>query len=571
VDRAAIILVGGLGLTGTLLFCVGLIHFSLPWIVLTLCGGASLGIKSLRAEVREWQRLPSAGFSWPWLDVAVIAIVVLVTAIGGLAQPFGDMNDDAITYHYLGPRVWLRQEVISPVADEVLTFFPVVAETPFAALMAIGGDSAPGLFAIVHLAAALLTAASIAQRLKLDARASLWVAALIAAMPAFYAGTHGGFVDALFAAFVLLSVRFAFEAKRPRELALGGMLCGFAAGTKFTGLIALALVLLCSALVLLWGRRLSFGPAARFLGIAGVCALAAASPFYLRNWIAYGSPIYPPPPGLLHFFIPRGISSEVLREVTKNVVDTGIGMGGDFMHLVLLPFNLTYHTADFSGAGGIGLVPWALGPLGFLACRRDLFARALALFAYAYLLSWFLTAQVSRYLIPVYIIAVIFGVLGWHSVAAMSGTIGRALCAVVVAISISYGLYMILPSRADDVHAALSPSFQLQRQRRDTPLFDCFDFLNRESSVSRVLLLDTSIAPYFVKKEYVKPFGRWGERTVPGVTSVSDVIPQLPNLHVTHILDTRVDGQSFKLSEHAPELTPVFSCKNGMIYRVHAR
>ena len=239
------------------------------------------------------------------------------------------MNDDAITYHYLGPRVWLRQEVIRPVPDEVLTFFPVVAETPFAALMAIGGDSAPGLFAIVHLAAAFLTAASIAQFLELDARVSLWVVALVASMPAFYAGAHGGFVDALFAAFVLLSVRVIFKAQRARELALGGTLCGFAAGTKFTGLIAVALVLFCSALVMLWGRRLSLGTAARFLGIAGLCALAFASPFYLRNWIAYGSPIYPPPPGLLHFFTPRGISAEVVREVTKNVVETGVGMGRD--------------------------------------------------------------------------------------------------------------------------------------------------------------------------------------------------------------------------------------------------
>ena len=62
VDRAAIILVGGLGLTGTLLFCVGLIHFSVPWIVLTLCGGAALGMNSLLAEIREWRQQPALAF-----------------------------------------------------------------------------------------------------------------------------------------------------------------------------------------------------------------------------------------------------------------------------------------------------------------------------------------------------------------------------------------------------------------------------------------------------------------------------------------------------------------------------
>ena len=33
-------------------------------------------------------------------------------------EPVGDIRSDTISYHYLGPRVWLRDGVIRPVLDE---------------------------------------------------------------------------------------------------------------------------------------------------------------------------------------------------------------------------------------------------------------------------------------------------------------------------------------------------------------------------------------------------------------------------------------------------------------------
>src|ERR1019366_562038 len=189
------------------------------------------------------------------------------------------------------------------------------------------------------------------------------------------------------------------------------------------------------------------------LGISCAAAIAIASPFYLRNWILYGCPIYPPPPVLLHFFTARNMLPAVMQELLKNVRETGQGMGGGLMNFFLLPFNLTYHTADFRGAGGIGLVPWALGPFGMVARRRDAFAKGLLLFAVLQVAAWFVTAQVSRYLIYIYVIGAIFGVLGWQYAARSVSRNARVLSAVVIAISILYGMFMIISDRVEDVHA----------------------------------------------------------------------------------------------------------------------
>ena len=566
IDRIAIILLGGLGILGTLLFCAGQVRFSRSAILLTLCFCILLGSRSLLREIDEY-RTSVGRLSLPVLPVLLVGSVLLVTAIGGLSEPTGDMNDDAIAYHYLGPAVWLRQGIIRAVPDEVLTYFPVVVETQYAALMSIGGERAPGFFAVVALASLLLIAASLAIRLGLDSSGAWWAAALIAAMPAVYRGAFGGFLDALFAAFVLAAARVAFDAERTEHYAMFGMFCGISMGTKYTGIIASALLIFSAFCLFAWGYRRKPKAAVGALAISCATAIAIASPFYLRNWILYGCPIYPPPPALLHMFPSTNISPFVLQHLVKSVRETGAGMGGGLAHFLLLPFNLTYHTASFRGAGGIGLVPWALAPFGMLARRRDLFAKGLLLFASLELGCWFLTAQESRYLIVVYVLGAVFGVLGWRYVEGLATRYGRVLCSLVVGISILYGLFMIASARVDDLHAAVSRGFEEQRRNRETLWVGSFDYINRDPSVKTILILDENVAPYFIKRNYVKPFGRWGEQTVPGATNLAEVISLLPSLHVTHVLDVRFEGGSFKLPEHPAGLTRVFEGRNAVVYK----
>ena len=231
---------------------------------------------------------------------------------------------------------------------------------------------------------------------------------------------------------------------------------------------------------------------------------------------------------------------------------------------MLLPFNLTYHTANFRGAGGIGLLPFALGPFGLYAKRWDAFSMAMAFFAVLETSVWFLTAQVSRYLIPVYVIAAIFAVIGWQFVSSNAPEYGRHLANIAVAISIFYGLFMTVEERREDFTCSLSGTFEEARRHREIPRIESFDYINREPAVQRILVLNCGIAAYFIEKDYVKPYGRWGEQTLLGAETVPQVMAQLPNLHVTHILDgnrkrassiyrkiPRVFGKSFSREKNA--------------------
>lgn len=241
-------------------------------------------------------------------------------------------------------------------------------------------------------------------------------------------------------------------------------------------------------------------------------------------------------------------------------------MGGGFMSLLLLPLHLTYHTANFRGAGGIGLAPLALGPFGLIALRRDPFALGLSLFAVLQLVAWFATAQLSRYVIHIYVIGAILGVVGWKYAADIAVRTGRAFSAAVIAISVLYGLWMILPGRMADLHAAVSGSYERTRWRIETPEAASFEYINSEPSVKKVLILAPGVAAYFLDKPYVSPFGRWGEQTL-GATNVQEVLAQLPRLQATHILDLGNNGR-FALPDHPLGLTLVFEHENQRIYRI---
>ena len=567
-DRRALSLLGGLGLIGTLLFDVGQVWFSRTAIALTLLPGLLLALYWFG---RSWRKLDFLTLRRSSLLLPAVAVVgvLLVTALGGLAEPTGDIRIDAIAYHFLGPKVWLRNALIRPVLDQSLTAFPATVETQYAALMAFGGPRAPEFYAVIALVSLLCLVLALAQRTGLNVSEAWWAAALIFAMPVVYRGAYGGFVDVIYSSFVLAAARVAFEAERPRHYLLSGVFCGFALGTKYTGLVAVFLLALCTFFIARSVHGQENRTVLKHLALSGAAALLIAAPWYVRNWLLLGCPIYPPPPFLLRFFAARYLPPEALQHLLVRIWKEGQGMGRGSLNFLLLPFHLTYHPANFiNGAGGIGITPLALAPFGLLASRKEWFAKWLAIFSFLAAAAWFATAQEARYLIHGYIVGAILAVRGWKYVDRASPRFGAALAKLVVACSILYGLFMIVSARADDVHAAVSERFAENHWNSDVPFVDGFEYLNREPSVTMVLILEPSVPPYYLNKNYLKPTGRLGEKVLPEANDLPRLLSELDVLHVSHVFDVRTEGGQFRVPESAPRLKLVFQRENQKIYCV---
>jgi hypothetical protein len=568
VERLGISLLGGLGIFSLALFLIGQITFSTTTIMAAVGAAVLLSVRSLR---RAWRNLSLTSQTIPrdaFIPCLIVLIVLVLTALAGTAEITGDWNVDAVAYHLLGPTVWLREGVIRPVLDNSHTAFPQIPETLFAVLLAIGGDRAADFSSWLSLGLLLLISAGLAMRMGFNASQGWWVAAIVATMPAVYAGSHNCFVDGLFAAFVLVAARIGFDAESIKERAIFGLFCGLAMGTKYTGLLAVPALALCCAFVVVNRDRLNRIISIRNFGVGLAIAAAVASPFYIRNWILLGCPIYPPPPGYASLCSPRYFPLEAIQRFHNYIYLRGAGLGRGWLAFLKLPFNLTYHTANFHGAGGIGLCPLGLGPFGIIAMRRNTFAKALALFAVLLTCMWFFTQQESRFLIHVYVVAAIFSVAGWNYVSVRLGRLQQLTAAVVVGISILYGLLMIVRAQTENLHAVVSPNFAQFRRAREIPYLASFNYLNNDPSVKKILILDRSVPPYYSRKPYVKPVGQWGELTLPQISNSLETLPHARELHVTHILDVISPVSGFQI-EHPPfNFELVFQSTGQRIYRV---
>jgi len=575
-ERITVALPAGFGLLSLSLFLVGQFSFTRRTILLVICVLTAVSVRSLFHLLQGGAGLRVAWQKAPKLPGILIVIILVATAVAGLEEIAGDWNNDAVAYHLLGPRVWLRDGVIRPVPDNCHTAFPQTVETIYAALLAVGGTRAPGFSSFVTLGMLLLIAASLAKRSGLDVGGAWWVAALVATMPAIYNGSVGCFVDGIYAAFVLAAVRVGVDAEKPREWAIFGILCGLAMGTKYTGLLAFPALMVCVVWLVVPGQLRGspqssprqWRPVAQGAIVAIGMALLVAAPYYLRNWILLGCPIYPPPPGFAHFCTPKYLSPEVLAQFHAYIRQRGAGLGRGVVAFFALPFNSTYHTSNFHGAGGIGSAPLGLGPIGLFALRKNPMVRMLGVLTLLLVAAWFVTQQESRFLIHVYVLGAIFAVLGWRQVSARGNAVARMLAVALIAVSLGYGLFMIGKNWPRSVHAVFSPSYAEAERRRDIPFFESFQYLNNTPEVKKVLILDRSVPPFYSEKDYIKPVGQWGERTLPEAIGPLEAVEQAHALGVTHILDVNSNIAPFQIMEPGTNLTLVLESPNQRIYRV---
>lgn len=272
---------------------LGLLYGWLFWALLA-AGGLLLWreLRDLGRAVRQVRP------TWPqdaWLRLCglFIAASLLLALLLALLPP---VEWDSLTYHLVGPARYLQAHRLTYEFDVYYLFFPSFTEMLFTAGMALKGDV---LAHLLHYSYLLLTlgalgafAARYGQR-----RQGLVAAAFFLSIPTAVQIAAWAYVDLAltfysFAALYALLRWLDADEAATGWLLLAGLFGGAAAATKYTG----ASALLALGAVLLWAlirRRLALR---RFLvgaAVLGGLALAVAGPWYVKNALVAGNPVYP--------------------------------------------------------------------------------------------------------------------------------------------------------------------------------------------------------------------------------------------------------------------------------------
>ena len=279
---------------------VGAIAFALVTLAAGLVGGlyalpfvlgtaAAAGVGLVRAVslVRRFRLPPLRTFARWELALAALLGAYFVLAVVATAAPVS--SEDALAYHAAGPSLFESTHELRELWWEWASYQPFTVE-----MLVLDGfllwDDTQGAFAPLLLGlAALAVVVGAAHRIA-GRTVALVAGAVFFAQPFMLWQSTSTFVEPGLALAIGLACwnlwRFA-ETGQTWCVGIAGLCAGAAAGMKYTG-AAVALVLALVAAYLLRGRLRP-----RHVAVFAVPALAVALPWYVKNAIQTGNPVYP--------------------------------------------------------------------------------------------------------------------------------------------------------------------------------------------------------------------------------------------------------------------------------------
>jgi hypothetical protein len=325
--------------------------------------------------------------NWKWL---LVAILLVAPQLIKLLYPPRHWDD--IMYHLPHARdivihhgLYLNPYVRYPL-------FPQNIEILYAFLLLFYDDISTHL---IHASCAVITAMGVYSlgTLTSSRKAGVIGAIIFLLNPLVQILMKTAYIDLGLTMFVFLGfycISLWINTKKINWLYLAGFATGMAAGTKYTALIY---VLLYAVWIAYEGRNIRHV-------ITFIClVIVFGSPWYIRNYILSGNPVFPFGEGLFGYswLWDKNDALEQYHELIK-----AHGTPRTILSFLLLPWNLAMHQEKFMDDGGISLWMLAIFPSIFLMKRFNPFQRKLCVFVFVTTIIWFFSTQILRYLLPLF-------------------------------------------------------------------------------------------------------------------------------------------------------------------------
>jgi hypothetical protein len=305
-DRALFAVAVGLGLVSYGTLALGLLGFIgfpvhagllLVWV---LAGGRE--ILRLGRDARKAMAAPHE--PWGASEHLMLAFAVAVVLLMFLAAHSPVVDYDSLEYHIAAPAHHLRAGRITFWAENVYANFPQHVETLYLLGMILGGGPEAGLAValLVQATFGVLAALTLARLacVFLGRRAALPAAAFLFACPFFVSTVSRAYITLAVCLYAALAFyAFLRHALRPepggsiRWAVLAGLCAGLGVATKYTAVAfvcaPLGVGILAAGLLRKRATRTTLIAAALF----GAVALAAVLPWFVKNTVYTGNPVYP--------------------------------------------------------------------------------------------------------------------------------------------------------------------------------------------------------------------------------------------------------------------------------------
>lgn len=344
----------GTGALSLALLFLGFLHLLYPaLLILLLAGGIAL-------TAREWSALlASARSEWAQRAPFSPADKLMVAALVALGLPvllralMPPTDVDGLGYHLVAPALFLDQHAVIVSTSNIGVNYPIGVDFLYMFALAARSDISSQLIHFTFALALTGGIAALAARLW-DRRTALLAAVVFWASPIVGLEASAPLIDLgwAFYEFIAVTAFLRWQDSRSNwDLALSGVGMGLAVSNKV--LAGVGIVLLGTLVVVesFRTRPRRFGPMIRNACLFGIATALVALPWYLKDWVWLGNPVYP-------FFLGSYGLDGVLQKPTGALGGleswVGLGMGHDLAALFLFPINVYAHWDAFGMAHNRG-------------------------------------------------------------------------------------------------------------------------------------------------------------------------------------------------------------------------
>lgn len=339
---------------------------------------------------------------WEWVLSSVVFLLLIVTFINTLAPT---IDYDAMVYHYGLPNVFIQEHQIRYLPENIFSGFPLNMEMLFTLGALLRGYEVSNLIQY-GVSLLLLLVVFAFSRKYFGQQVAILSAAVFFSTPVvaqIFSRPAADMGLALFVCLSFFSLITWIENKKTPWLITAGLYTGLALGTKYSALFFSLGLLGCILLGKLLLDRTRPKEIAYYLSIFLFSSLVVASPWYIKNWITTGNPFFP---AFYAFFGGDDYSAAMALRQLGDAHHRSISLAS-FYEFVLLPFKLLqdpYYFGNPIGPFFIVFLPYLL-----LMKKWSPIVKYCLLFTMGYIFLWFLSFQITRFLVPAICVAAILG------------------------------------------------------------------------------------------------------------------------------------------------------------------
>ncbi|MCS7265516.1 MAG: glycosyltransferase family 39 protein [Armatimonadetes bacterium] len=476
---------------------------------------------------------------------------------------------DSLSYHLAIPKLYWLDGRIQYIAFSHHAQFPMNAQMLYLLGLGLTGLKSTSVaklfhwlfFAVCQLTLLCWGTAFRERSLKLG----LVAAVFFASLPVAFFEATTAYVDLALTAYGLLSL-FAISRFHSQPdgkwLILAGIFAGAAAGTKYTGLLLIALIVPLGA----WAIKRVGEPRWSQLAAGTLIAVLIASPWYFKNWLWTGNPVFP---FAYEIFGGKNWTKEMAQ--TYTISNREFGGGRDFLTLLAMPFNMALNEIRYGNCSrqwlksckqkgdcrmqwkcgkfdnqdlpnlSIGFLPLALTLPSILTIAFETLPFATSAPTLAMLLWfawWLMEAQYMRYLLPAFgFLSVLVGwsATKWFRLKLLTAVITR----VTISVGLAYAVFVALWQAATLTPFPVAIGLVSDREflQMVEPSYRVAEFVNKGLPKRAVIATyGMPLGFYFDRRYFWADSGHNRLIRYERIKSFSDLISEWERLGATHVI-----------------------------------